>query len=667
MKPIIHKLNLLISIKFFIFALIKLIKMKFQRIARSLIMLLACLLFTFNVQATHGIGGEIIVEHIVQNTYRVKLSLYRDCGGISLLATQNINVSHPNFNTTMTLNRTAINDISSVCASQVTNCNSSSSTISGVEEHVYEVIQTFNPIPPSVPYYTLSWVGCCRSAVVSNLINPNSQGTRLELRFYKGIDPIPDNSPIFLNPPTSQYCVGQPAAVSVNAFDPDGDVIRYKLVDALEQNSNSVMYSSTYSGVAPLPSSTPIVIDSLTGLLTFTPTIIGRYVVAIQATEYRNGIEYGYVRREVEIVVSSCGSNSVPQITPLASAIVNDGMQYCVPVAVTDADGDTLDLTALSAILPPATFVVDSFVSGATYGTFCFTPTIADRGNTYTVSLLANDKVCPIPASSVTSFNITVPDICSLGLTTSVTPTAVGQSFGTASAQITNGIFPYSYSWSGPNNYIGNGDSLLGLEAGVYYVSATDGNNCAILDSVEVLSNASTLPVFFIGISASFQNEDVLVLFETQTEIDITHFEVQRSNNGLNFTTINSLEAKGGSRYDFLDQEISQSGLLYYRIVAFDKDGKLSYSDIVSINVQIENEISIYPTIIKGSTLKIKGLTNVAGAELRIYDVMGRLVFSTAISNDFIVELPPMRTGTYNIAVLKGGIPLKQQRISIIE
>ena len=53
---------------------------------------------------------------------------------------------------------------------------------------------------------------------------------------------------------------------------------------------------------------------------------------------------------------------------------------------------------------------------------------------------------------------------------------------------------PYTVIWS-KGNPLGVGDSVFGLDAGVVYCTVTDGNGCAVLDSVTVRSGAPTPPV----------------------------------------------------------------------------------------------------------------------------------------------------------------------------
>ena len=54
-----------------------------------------------------------------------------------------------------------------------------------------------------------------------------------------------------------------------------------------------------------------------------------------------------------------------------------------------------------------------------------------------------------------------------------------GANDGSISTSVSGGTFPYSYSWSGPNNYVNNNPNINSLEVGVYTLIITDANGCS--------------------------------------------------------------------------------------------------------------------------------------------------------------------------------------------
>ena len=57
---------------------------------------------------------------------------------------------------------------------------------------------------------------------------------------------------------------------------------------------------------------------------------------------------------------------------------------------------------------------------------------------------------------------------------------------GTASITVNSGTPPYVYSWTGPNGYTSNTQSITDLYTGLYYVTATDSNGCEVLGNLSV-------------------------------------------------------------------------------------------------------------------------------------------------------------------------------------
>lgn len=115
----------------------------------------------------------------------------------------------------------------------------------------------------------------------------------------------------------------------------------------------------------------------------------------------------------------------------------------------------------------------------------------------------------------------------------------------------------------------------------------------------------STLPVKLTSFTAMLNNNNKVDLkWETATEINVSHFMVERSTDGTNFSDAGMVFAYGNttskSNYVFADNISNiQSSVVYYRLKSIDVDGKTQYSDvrIIRISKQGENVITIitYP------------------------------------------------------------------------
>ena len=128
--------------------------------------------------------------------------------------------------------------------------------------------------------------------------------------------------------------------------------------------------------------------------------------------------------RDVQVEVKNC-NNTPPVIASIPNVVVPVGTNYCVNVTASDTVADNISLAAYSAILPPATFVTTSSGPGSATGQFCFTPTLADLGNSYVVNILASDDNCNAVGTGAMSWLISVRGLgCGAD---SVAPVAVCQ------------------------------------------------------------------------------------------------------------------------------------------------------------------------------------------------------------------------------------------------
>jgi hypothetical protein len=127
--------------------------------------------------------------------------------------------------------------------------------------------------------------------------------------------------------------------------------------------------------------------------------------------------------------------------------------------------------------------------------------------------------------------------------------------------------------------YIAGNATNNGLgTAGDYIYTST---LIAVADIVPV-----TLSKFTAVLKGSY---DVALNWRTEQETNSDKFEIEKSNDGLQFTFVNSTKAKGLSstikNYEFIDRNPSTNGeFIFYRLKMVDKDGSFKYSDIVKVS-----------------------------------------------------------------------------------
>ena len=125
-----------------------------------------------------------------------------------------------------------------------------------------------------------------------------------------------------------------------------------------------------------------------------------------------------------------------------------------------------------------------------------------------------------------------------------------------------------------------------------------------------VFKQGAVLPVSLTSIRAYQNNTAVEVEWTTRQEINLSHYEVERSSNAQNFTKIGSQAATNSdlvSQYALSDHQ-PLVGLNYYRVKIIDRTGQSSYSSIVKINTGkgVSSQITVSPNPVTGNNLTLQ-------------------------------------------------------------
>jgi len=108
----------------------------------------------------------------------------------------------------------------------------------------------------------------------------------------------------------------------------------------------------------------------------------------------------------------------------------------------------------------------------------------------------------------------------------------------------------------------------------------------------------TALPVSLVSFTGEAVGKKVLLKWTTTNEVNNQRFEVQRSTDGLYFSTFTQVDGKGTtsteSNYSAYDAA-PMAGINYYRLKQVDADNKFKYSKIININFESELKLGIYP------------------------------------------------------------------------
>ncbi|MEZ4879543.1 MAG: gliding motility-associated C-terminal domain-containing protein [Chitinophagales bacterium] len=204
---------------------------------------------------------------------------------------------------------------------------------------------------------------------VENIINmSNSVNTLFYLEdSVKILDPNIigyNNSPILYNPPIDYANVNQVFIHNPNAFDADGDSLVFRLIPPLQSRGNPVGNYRYPNQISPGPDNN-FTIDSRNGEIRWdVPKQQGIYNIAFIVEEYRNGILFGTVIRDMQIFVEAT-NNKPPVLTIPDDICIVAGDTVEFNVSATDPDiGQLVTLIAngssFSVASSPSVFTVGS-------------------------------------------------------------------------------------------------------------------------------------------------------------------------------------------------------------------------------------------------------------------------------------------------------------------
>jgi hypothetical protein len=170
------------------------------------------------------------------------------------------------------------------------------------------------------------------------------------------------------------------------------------------------------------------------------------------------------------------------------------------------------------------------------------------------------------------------------------------------------------------------------------------------------------IPVELASFSAVALNDGVKLEWTTASELNNNGFKIERSlNNQAEFVTIGFVEGNGTTtatnNYSYTDRlELAGTRSVFYRLKQIDYDGTFSYSNVVSIDVNIPNGFVLnqnYPNPFNPSTKISYSVVSDVFVSLKVYDFLGREV--TALVNEtkvpgiyeVIFDASNLPSGTY--------------------
>lgn len=179
-----------------------------------------------------------------------------------------------------------------------------------------------------------------------------------------------------------------------------------------------------------------------------------------------------------------------------------------------------------------------------------------------------------------------------------------------------------------------------------------------------VFSKIGSVPVSVTSVKAEQQGSNIAVEWKVTNQNNIARFEVEKSANGISFSTsatqapvtVNGSDAT----YNWLDANATL-GDNYYRIRSIGTGGEIKYSSIVKVTIAKGNPaITVYPNPVINSVISVQ-FTDMPKAvyQLRLINNMGQVVTTQQVnhnggSSKHTIGLDrSTANGTYRLEILK--------------
>ena len=296
---------------------------------------------TISSFASHNLGGEITYKQVQGNTYKITVTTYTKES--SKLADKcSLKVKFGDGDSAV-FNRVN-GPLGTLCSGTIP---TGEMIGDDVKKNVYEGIHAY----PGPGTYMITMEDPNRNHGICNIPGASDQ----QSFFLKSVLVIgsflQNNSPVFLNPPIDNGCVGQCFTHNPAAFDIDGDSLVYTVIPCYGNGVPIAGYTFP-DGV------TAESINHQTGTFEWcapATTCIYNIAILVEQWKFIGGKPYfaGSVMRDMQITTEA-SDNKQPKINKLKETYVEALKDVHYEVIATDDDPDNLKLTAISGL-----FMVD--------------------------------------------------------------------------------------------------------------------------------------------------------------------------------------------------------------------------------------------------------------------------------------------------------------------
>jgi hypothetical protein len=222
---------------------------------------------------------------------------------------------------------------------------------------------------------------------------------------------------------------------------------------------------------------------------------------------------------------------------------------------------------------------------------------------------------------------------------TTATPTLI--SWQTASSQDPNSLSVDPLFVSSTDLHLANTTTpLMGKGMAIPGVTTDfDGETRDSIPEIGADEFPGIIPVELVSFNASLDKNNVVVTWQTATELNSSYFDVERKVSGSEWNSIGRVTAAGNSTrtidYRFVDENIAGT-ISFYRLKQVDLDGSFTYSQEVEVNTAIPTSFNLsqnYPNPFNPTTKINYSVPFDSKVTISVYSITGELVMELVNDN----------------------------------
>jgi hypothetical protein len=274
--------------------------------------------------------------------------------------------------------------------------------------------------------------------------------------------------------------------------------------------------------------------------------------------------------------------------------------------------------------------------------------------STVTCTSPTTPGITPTSSNIFTGQNVTYNVTSAVSSTWYAVQDNTGRSYATSIYTSTTNPFNITTSnFSTPGTY-----NLL--------ISANKLTGCAAsMAGATVVVSAVVTPVRFVSVHAKKNNQGNTVSWHVTGESEVSHYEVEKSPDGINFGVIGSVKYKQATaavnQYNFTDVTASNTDKVYYRVRQVDNNHYYTLSSIVMVKTNSENLFQVWPNPAT-SQVNVNIMVNSSQATyIELVDLTGGKLLSKQVSlfagvnSVLIKDLNTVSAGVYVVKVFADG------------